>query len=198
MASWTRSLSSALVVAVALSAAPGLGKPKKKVDPAEARREFALHVALRQPVLGGEPRTARGVLVATLALRGAMSGGNFLMVVGPQMLVGAAALFVVALAVETPRVNPTWPLLLAFIYTTLVPGLAATLVWFLLVNRIGAIRAATFHFLNPVFGVAIPAVLLGERLGPRDILAVAIITLGILAVQLARQTGRAKVTDQTK
>ncbi|MDA0962791.1 MAG: DMT family transporter, partial [Proteobacteria bacterium] len=125
-------------------------------------------------------------------------GGNFLMVVGLQMLVGAAALFVVALAVETPRVNPTWPLLLAFIYTTLVPGLAATLVWFLLVNRIGAIRAATFHFLNPVFGVAIAAVLLGERLGPRDILGVAIITLGILAVQLARQTGRAKVTDQTK
>lgn len=135
---------------------------------------------------------------ATLALRGAMSGGNFLMVVGLQMLVGAAALFVVALAVETPRVNPTWPLLLAFIYTTLVPGLAATLVWFLLVNRIGAIRAATFHFLNPVFGVAIAAVLLGERLGPRDILGVAIITVGILAVQLARQTGRAKVPDQTK
>ena len=135
---------------------------------------------------------------ATLALRGAMSGGNFLMIVGLQMLVGAVALFVVALAVETPRVNPTWPLALAFIYTTLVPGLAATLVWFLLVNRIGAIRAATFHFLNPVFGVAIAAVLLGERLGPRDILGVAIITAGILAVQLARQTGRAKVTDQTK
>lgn len=135
---------------------------------------------------------------ATLALRGAMSGGNFLMIVGLQMLVGAAVLFVVALAVETPRINPTWPLLLAFIYTTLVPGLAATLVWFLLVNRIGAIRAATFHFLNPVFGVAIAAVLLGERLGPRDILGVVIITLGILAVQLARQTGRAKVSDQTK
>jgi drug/metabolite transporter (DMT)-like permease len=37
-----------------------------------------------------------------------------------------------------------------------------------------------------VFGVAIAAVLLGERLGPRDILGVAIITVGILAVQLAR------------
>ncbi len=135
---------------------------------------------------------------ATLALRGAMSGGNFLMVVGLQMLVGAATLFVVALAVETPRINPTWPLLFAFIYTTLVPGLAATLVWFLLVNRIGAIRAATFHFLNPVFGVAIAAVLLGERLGPRDILGVAIITLGILAVQLARQPGRTKVSPETK
>ncbi|TNF59431.1 MAG: DMT family transporter [Rhodobacteraceae bacterium] len=130
---------------------------------------------------------------ATLALRGATSGGNFLMVVGLQMLVGAAVLFVVALAIETPRVEPSWTLLLAFLYTTLVPGLAATLVWFLLVNRIGAIRAATFHFLNPFFGVSIAALLLGEALGPRDILGVAIITAGILAVQLARQSGRARL-----
>ncbi|WP_050929620.1 DMT family transporter [Aestuariivita boseongensis] len=128
---------------------------------------------------------------ATLALRGAMSGGNFLMVVGLQMLVGAAALAVVALLFETPRFNPSWPLFWAFAYTTLVPGLAATLVWFLLVNRIGAIRAATFHFLNPFFGVAIAALLLGEALGPRDIIGVAIITAGILAVQLARQTPKA-------
>ncbi len=125
---------------------------------------------------------------ATLALRGAMSGGNFLMIVGLQMLVGSAALAVVAVLYETPRFDPSWPLFWAFAYTTIVPGLAATLVWFLLVNRIGAIRAATFHFLNPFFGVAIAAVLLGEALGPRDIVGVAIITAGILAVQLARQT----------
>ena len=125
---------------------------------------------------------------ATLALRGAMSGGNFLMIVGLQMLVGSGALGIVAVLFETPRFDPSWPLFWAFVYTTLVPGLAATLVWFLLVNRIGAIRAATFHFLNPFFGVAIAAVLLGEALGPRDLLGVAIITAGILAVQLARQT----------
>lgn len=125
---------------------------------------------------------------ATLALRGAMSGGNFLMIVGLQMLVGSAALAVVAVLFETPRFDPSWPLFWAFAYTTIVPGLTATLVWFLLVNRIGAIRAATFHFLNPFFGVAIAAVLLGEALGPRDIVGVAIITAGILAVQLARQT----------
>jgi len=128
---------------------------------------------------------------ATLALRGAMSGGNFLMIVGLQMLVGSVALGGVAVVFETPRFNPSWPLFWAFAYTTIVPGLAATLVWFLLVNRIGAIRAATFHFLNPFFGVAIAAVLLGEALGPRDILGVAIITAGILAVQLARQTPKA-------
>lgn len=133
---------------------------------------------------------------ATLALRGATSGGNFLMIVGLQMLVGSAALAAVAVFVETPYFNPTWPLFWAFTYTTLIPGLAATLVWFLLVNRIGAIRAATFHFLNPFFGVAIAALLLGEALGPRDILGVAIITVGILAVQLARQSPRSAETTK--
>ncbi|WP_299564455.1 DMT family transporter [uncultured Sulfitobacter sp.] len=125
--------------------------------------------------------------IATLTVRGASSGGNLLMVVGLQMLVGCAALTVATLAFETPRVDPSWPLAIAFVYTCLVPGLAATFVWFLLVGRIGATRAATFHFLNPFFGVAIAAVLLGEKLGPRDVVGVAIIAAGILAVQLSRQ-----------
>ncbi|PRZ46710.1 DMT family transporter [Tritonibacter scottomollicae] len=124
---------------------------------------------------------------ATLALRGATSGGNFMMVVGLQMLIGSAVLFPAALTFETIRVDPSWPLALAFIYTTLVPGLAATLIWVMLLNRIGAVRAATFHFLNPVFGVAIASILLGERLGVLDVVGVGIVTLGILAVQLSRQ-----------
>lgn len=130
---------------------------------------------------------ALALAFATLAVRGATSGGNFLMVVGLQMLVGSAILFVAAPVVETIRVEPSWPLALAFAYTTLVPGLAATLIWFLLLNRIGAVRAATFHFLNPVFGVAIAAALLGETLGPLDLTGVLVTTIGILAVQLSRQ-----------
>jgi drug/metabolite transporter (DMT)-like permease len=127
---------------------------------------------------------------ATLAMRVATSGVNFMMIVGLQMLVGSAILFVAAPLTETIRVEPSLPLLLAFTYTTLVPGLAATFVWVLLLNRIGAIRAATFHFLNPVFGVAIAAVLLGEKLGPLDIVGVLVVTGGILAVQLARRPAK--------
>lgn len=126
--------------------------------------------------------------IATLLVRGATSGGNFLMIVGLQMLVGCVALSLATLAFETPRINPSWPLFLAFTYTCLVPGLAATIIWFWLVNRVGATRAATFHFLNPFFGVAVAAALLSESLGTRDILGVVIITLGILAVQISRQS----------
>ena len=125
--------------------------------------------------------------VATLAVRNASSGGNLLMVVGLQMLVGAAVLAPPAFLFETWSVDWNWSLVAAFIYTTLVPGLLATFTWFVLVNRIGAVRAATFHFLNPFFGVAVAAAILSERLGPLDVLGVAIIAAGILAVQLSKQ-----------
>lgn len=131
---------------------------------------------------------ALALSLATLALRGATSGGNFMMVVGLQMLVGSAALFAVAPFVETLRVEPSVPLVIAFVYTTLVPGLLATWVWVNLLNRIGAIRAATFHFLNPVFGVAVAWVLLGESMTLIDWVGVLIVTAGILAVQMSRQT----------
>lgn len=125
--------------------------------------------------------------VATLAVRNASSGGNLLMVVGLQMLVGSAVLAPPAFLFETWSVEWNWALVAAFIYTTLVPGLLATFTWFVLVNRIGAVRAATFHFLNPFFGVVVAAAILSERLGALDILGVAIIAAGILAVQLSKQ-----------
>lgn len=125
--------------------------------------------------------------VATMAISGASSGGNVLMIVGLQMLVGAVVLGPIAAVVEPWEVTWTWRLGAAFVYTTLVPGLTATWVWFRLVGRIGRVRAATFHFLTPFFGVTIAALFLGEALGPLDAAGVGIIMLGILAVQLSKQ-----------
>ena len=123
---------------------------------------------------------------ATMALRGASGGGNVLMVVGLQMLIGSAALAPFALLLETPEVRWSAELIAAFVYTLLVPGLLATWVWFVLVQRIGTVRAATFHFLNPFFGVAIAALVLGEAVGPLDVLGVVVVMAGILAVQISR------------
>jgi drug/metabolite transporter (DMT)-like permease len=126
--------------------------------------------------------------VATLMVRGASSGGNLLMFVGLQMLVGSAILLIPGLLFDQPLVNWSVKLVLAFSYTVLMPGLVATFIWFWLVQRIGAVKAATFHFLNPFFGVMIAAVLLGETLRIWDIVGVLVIMFGILAVQMARQT----------
>lgn len=124
---------------------------------------------------------------ATLSVRGAASGGNVMMIVGLQMFVGAALLAVAALMFESWTVHWSPRLLAAFAYTTLVPGVIATWVWFWLVARIGAVKAATFHFLNPFFGVAVAAALLGEKLGLMDVIGVVIIAGGILAVQISKQ-----------
>jgi len=130
---------------------------------------------------------AMALTFATLSVKGAASGGNVLMIVGLQMLVGSASLFAVAVPLETWDVtlSPTW--IAAFVYTTLVPGLVATWVWFMLVARVGAVKASTFHFLNPVFGVGIAAALLGESIGMIDLFGVLIIAGGILTVQLSKQ-----------
>lgn len=130
--------------------------------------------------------SAFAITFATLMLRGTGGGRNVLMIVGLQMLVGAAALSVPAFLFEPWEVRWTWPFVTAFLYTALVPGVLATWVWFLLVQRIGAVRAATFHFLNPPLGVAIAALLLGEGFGWADALGVVVVMLGILAVQIDR------------
>lgn len=124
--------------------------------------------------------------VATLMLRNTTSGGNLWMIVGLQMLVGAIALFPVAWFGEVWRVDWAPALFWAMAYTVLAPGIAATMIWFILVRRVGATRAASFHFLNPFFGVTTAALILGEPVGGRDLVGVAIIMAGILAVQLSR------------
>ena len=130
---------------------------------------------------------AVSLAAATLSMRGVSSSGNYLMIVGLQMLVGSVALWVPAILLETPTIIWSSPLIYAFIYTTLVPGLVATLVWFILVDRIGAVRASTYHFLNPFFGVVIAAAILNEGLTKLDILGVFIVAGGILAVQISKR-----------
>lgn len=130
---------------------------------------------------------AIALAIATLTMRGVAASGNMMMIVGLQMFVGAFVLFFASLFFETWAFNWNPRMLTALAYTILAPGLLATFIWFALVRRIGAVKAATFHFLNPFFGVAIAAILLGETLGMMDVIGVAIISAGILAVQLSKQ-----------
>ena len=133
---------------------------------------------------------AAALAVATLAVRGASGSGNLMMVVGLQMIVGAVFLGIAGVLTEEFIVDWSWMFVFAFTYTTLIPGLAATFIWFLLVNLIGTVKAATFHFLNPFFGVLLAALILGEAMSVFDFVGVLVITIGILAVQLSKQTDR--------
>ena len=134
-------------------------------------------------------------LIAVAALAGAtlyvgrmMSlNKNVVMIVGLQMLVGSITLFPFSLIFETWSIEWSTSFVLAFLYTTLVPGLFGTLIWFFLVRRIGPVKAATFHFLNPFFGVLVAAFILSEPLSISDGIGVTIIMAGILLVQLSRK-----------
>ncbi|RDW13743.1 DMT family transporter [Paracoccus thiocyanatus] len=124
---------------------------------------------------------------ATLAARGAGGSRNMMMIVGLQMAVGSVALLVPAALMDWGRpVEWSVGLVGAFAYTVLAPGIGATWLWFRLVNRVGAVRAAAFHFLSPIFGVGIAAALLGERFGVSDVVGALIVAAGILAVQMAK------------
>ncbi len=135
---------------------------------------------------------ATALAVATLTVKSVSSGGNLLMIVGLQMLVGSITLGAVSAVTETPQIEPSPLLLLAFSYQLLIPGLAATLLWFTLVARVGAVKASTFHFLNPFFGITIAALLLHEKIAPLDVLGVGIAAAGIMAVQMSRLRSVAK------
>ncbi len=136
---------------------------------------------------------AAALTIATLTVKSAGGQGNLLMIVGLQILIGGAALLPFAAFFEPFSADPSPLLIGAFLYTCFVPGLLATFIWFILVRRIGATRAATFHFLNPVFGVLFAWALLGEALRLTDLIGVVIIAGGILAVQLARASPHADI-----
>lgn len=149
-------------------------------------------------VAGGADLTSIGftiigvlaVTVATLTVKRVDFGSGLLMVVALQMLVGAVGCAPIALAFEdVTAFDPAPEALFAFAYQVLLPGIAATLLWFALLKRVSAANASAFHFLNPVFGLGFAYALLGEPLSPRDAAGAALIAIGILIVNRA---GRAR------
>ena len=122
--------------------------------------------------------------IATIIIRNS-SGENLLMMIGLQMLVGSFTLFPLSMTFEIWEVTWTARLIAAFLYTTIFPGLLATLLWFKLLNFLGPIKAAAFHFLNPFFGVLIAHIILSEKLGSQQIFGVLLVMLAILILQLS-------------
>lgn len=122
---------------------------------------------------------------ATIIVRNS-SNRNIIMLIGLQMLVGSVTLLPLSIAFETWEVNWTINLVISFLYTTIFPGLIATLIWFKLIHFIGPVKAAAFHFLNPFFGVLIAYLVLSEQLVWQQLLGVLLITVAIISLQLSK------------
>jgi len=95
---------------------------------------------------------------------------------------GALMALLAGLSAETwPSRLTTLPLA-ALVFQTVVVCFASYLLWFWLIRHYPATQLSAFTLLTPVFGLIAGAVLLGEPLTTRLIVALATVTIGIAVV----------------
>ena len=127
-----------------------------------------------------------GVLwgATTLAIRGSSLGQAsaektlfYQLAVSGAMLLAAAAFGAAPLHLD---VSPlAWS---SIAFQTVVVSFASYLAWFWLVRHYPATRLASFTMLTPVFGLVLGALLLGEPVTTRLLIALATVAAGILLV----------------
>ena len=131
---------------------------------------------------------ATALAAATLLVKNTISKKNqILRIVSLQMLVGGLPLIFLSLIFETWEITFSTSFIIAFFYTCFFPGLLATIVWFSLVRKEGAIRASAFHFLNPPMGVLIASLVLAESIEPLDIFGIIILMIAIYLIYKSKR-----------
>ena len=100
-----------------------------------------------------------------------------------QLVVSGVALSVAALVGgESLAAAPTAHSLLPLAFQTVIVTFASYLVWFWLIRHYPATRLASFTMLTPVFGLVLGALLLGEPVTARLLVALATVATGIVLV----------------
>lgn len=81
-------------------------------------------------------------------------------------------------------------ILAAFVHLTVVVSIAGFLIWLWLLRRIGAAHAASFHLINPVFGIGLSAAIFGSPILLSDVVGAVIVIAGLaLVVRDSARTG---------
>lgn len=100
-----------------------------------------------------------------------------------QLLAGGLILTPLALAqglVSPPQLNAT--LLAAVAYLAVIVSIGGTLIWLYLLREGSARAVSAYHFLNPVIGLVLSALILKEPLLPPDLAGLLPIMIGIVLV----------------
>ncbi|HEY3368417.1 MAG TPA: EamA family transporter [Symbiobacteriaceae bacterium] len=185
----TNPLMLALVAPLFLKERPGLQKS------AGLLVAFGGVVAVMQARTGGldAPLSMALVLLAnalmvtgTILFKRWAPRQDLLVVNGVQLLFAGVALLAPSLLFE-PLQSVRWDLHFFGALVFLAFGISggAMLIWFFLLRNGDAGRASVFLFLNPVLGLFLGALMLGEPLRPLDFACTAVIALGIWLVQRA-------------
>jgi drug/metabolite transporter (DMT)-like permease len=140
--------------------------------------------------LGDALGVAAAVLwgATTLTIRGsALAAASAEKTLFYQLAVSGGALCAAALASGTPWAAQLSPLAWASLaFQMVVVSFASYLLWFWLVRHYPATRLASFTLLTPVFGLLLGALLLGEPITPRLVIALAAVAIGIVMVNRAK------------
>ena len=109
---------------------------------------------------------------------------NLVVVNGVQLLIAELALMIPSLLFEpVGSVRFTASFLAAQAFLVFGVSCAGMGIWFWLLSHGDATRASAYFFLNPVLGLFLAALFLGELLSPRDFVGSAAVALGIYLVQ---------------
>ncbi|MFT3664032.1 DMT family transporter [Piscinibacter sp.] len=136
--------------------------------------------------LGDALGVAAGVLwgATTLAIRGSrLAAASAEKTLLYQLAISGAALALAAALSAQPWAPTlsalTWA---SLVFQVVVVTFASYLLWFWLVRHYPATRLASFTLLTPVFGLLLGALLLGEPITPRLVIALAAVSGGIVLV----------------
>ena len=114
------------------------------------------------------------------------------MLSGYQFILGGLIMSLIGLAFGGRLGTVNGPGLLLLVYLALVSAVAYS-VWSLLMKYNPVSRVSVFGFSNPVFGVLLSALLLGERsqaFGAQGLIALALVCTGILVVNRGKKEDR--------
>jgi len=109
---------------------------------------------------------------------------NLLVVNGGQLLAAGVALMIPSLLLEpvgSVRFTPSF--LAAWGFLILGVSCAGMWIWFWLLSHGDASKASAYFFLNPILGLFLGALLMGEPLHPLDFAGSAAVAVGIYLVQ---------------
>lgn len=147
---------------------------------------FTLPATGAHQLLGDALGVLAGVLwgATTLAIRGSkLSGADAEKTLLYQLAVSGVLLFIAALAAGSPLPARMSMLVWASLaFQVLIVTFASYLAWFWLIRSYPATKLSSFTLLTPVFGLLMGAVLLGEPITVRLVLALAAVALGIVLV----------------
>jgi drug/metabolite transporter (DMT)-like permease len=105
-----------------------------------------------------------------------------------QMLCGSAPILAASLLRgERPRAALSWRPALAWVYLLIFGSLVGYVAYNWLLRRVRPALATSYAYVNPTVAVAIGAAA-GEPVGPRALVALALILGGVALVAAARRT----------